>query len=306
MSLSILSGVAKTAADDADVFFDFSGGNLIKVTAGEAAYRLNQRVPGKEVEDEWKIQSIVDISGPLLLHSAKMVAHAVAKRDGRVPAMRGLCIDVSVERFCVVATDGSRLAVVEKRRPARKPGEPELGTGKAIIHQDFLASFFATIESEQPVTLRFFSKTVQVICNRRFAQFPTIDASFPPWRTVVTDQLGSESPKEIATTAGSLVAALRQVVPFTATESKAAVLSFEDGKAHLEVNSDQCGAAKTEIITSRLDEFSTVCIDGKYLSEALGGLKPDEEVICQIRANAKPVMLLSGRFRAVIMPMQVT
>lgn len=304
VSLRFLLSVAKTCHEDEEITIELygdQGKHVVRV--GRARYVVPARNMPRAHIIENQGMSVVDCDGELIHRAAQLVAHSVSKVEPRVAALQALHIDISVERFSVVASDGSRLAVVDKRRPARKEGEPELGTGRALLHRDFLGAFFAVIESKAPVTLRFSDRSVEVMAGRRWASFPQFDGKYPTWRKAVADQLMKRAPAKMVTTAGVLQSIVRQVGAFVTKEVKGAVISGMDGRATVRFDDTDVGGAEVEIMTTSCDDFPPTLLSIPFVRESLMNLDPDKDVTCEFRGHESPVVIVSGRYRSVIMPM---
>lgn len=306
LPLHVVAGIARECQDVQVVRFDLDPVRQCRIEAGSAFYRVNPLLQKRQQQVEQELPgSVVDVDGLLLLKACKLVSHAVARGEVKAIALKGLLIDISIERFSVVGCDGRRLSALEKRRRARQEGEPELSTGKSIVHREHIGALLAAMETENPeLTLRFFASHMEILSGRRWASFPAIDGHYPQWRKTIRRNMESASPETINCLAGPLKAAIRQLEVFSTDEaSSTCLLSHEGGKVFLECAEDETGQARVELACDASGWFEPVLFSAKIVREAIAQLDYEEKIRWEIRPQSLPMLIASGRYRTYVMPM---
>lgn len=238
----------------------------------------------------------------------EMVRHTVfaVSDDPARPQFNGLDFILQGNRFKMVATDGSRLALREDDLEEEPQGDPtrlEQGV-ECIVPAKTLVEFSRIVGSEEDLLIE-----VSLSPNQIAFRWPNtlmvsrlIEGKFPPFERVI--------PKEgrirwSVATADLLNAVQRCRI--IAGESHRLLLKTEENQLHILAESAPMGRGHEQVEIVKEGEDIEIAFDGRYLSDFLS-VVPSEGVMVQLTAPLSPGVFkpLEGpSLTYVLMPMQL-
>ncbi len=240
------------------------------------------------------------IQGEDLLYGIKQVRYCSANDELR-PVINGVYFDIDLEKMAYVATDGTRLAIVEN--PAAYPRKERAGF--------ILPSKFAKLLSDiVPVECR----ELEISVNQTNIQFEfdsyrlvcrMIEGKFPNYRAVIP----KAQAKRAVLKKTDLVAALKRVSLFCDENSSLVVLKFDSSS--LKITAHDFGFRKSAEETVSLLSGCNIEIGFKsgYLIEMVNSI-PSEEIVISMSDPTRTSVLTRNdeqecSLTYLIMPMSI-
>jgi len=163
-----------------------------------------------------------------------------AATEGTRYALNGVLFDIQDGRLRLVATDGKRLAKVD--RPLADPGAP--GKVYAVVPTKGVMALARLASSdEETVKLRFLPGQLHAAGERASLSAQLVQGRFPPYEEVIPR--GHE--KRVFFDTGVLLAGLRRAALVTTKDSQGVKLSFAYNKLTLASRAPELGEAKVEL-----------------------------------------------------------
>lgn len=303
LSARKLFEIIKELPAEAEVSFQVKEENNSEITCGSSSFKLKglpaEDFPSLPSYDE---ETFLTLDAAALREMVRKTIYAASTDETRYN-LTGVLFEMEEGEkknlVRMVATDGHRLALVEKEAKGNiRPGESVVIPRKSLNELRRLMD-----ESDDVIELDFqkqhgvFRKDSIVLTTR------LIDMSFPNYQQVI--------PEEVSATAtidrGALIAAIRRVSLLSSERSRAVRFSFSDGNLTVHTNNPDLGAA-TETISITYDGNDLeVTFNAKYMLDTLTSLDADEINIA-LKDELSPCRVYQEKdqdYIAVIMPMRV-
>jgi DNA polymerase-3 subunit beta len=277
--------------------------NWIEVTCAKIVFRLvglaAEEYPSLPKVDE---KGLVQMESGTVHGMIEKTLYAVSNEEARYN-LNGIYIErESAENTLrMVATDGHRLALVERKIEGADLGQFEKGVivpKKGILELKRLLE-----EDDEPLGIGFRSSTGVVQKKGVILVIRLIDAEFPDYRQVIPKELK----RNLTVGREALLASLRRI-SILATEKTRSV-KLELGKRELFLSSanPDLGEAREEIEIGYSDEPLTIGFNARYLIDALAVLG-SKEVRVGLNDELSPGTIRPAddeNVLAVVMPMRI-
>ncbi len=245
------------------------------------------------------------IQASLLKEMVRHTAFAVSDDPAR-PQFTGLDFILQGNRFKMVATDGSRLALREgdlEEEPQGDPARLEQGV-ECIVPAKTLVEFSRIVGSEEDLLIEVSLSPGQIAFRWPDTLMVSrlIEGKFPPFERVI--------PKEgrirwsVAT--ADLLSAVQRC-RIIAGESHRLLLKTEENQLHILAESAPMGRGHEQVEIVKEGEDIEIAFDGRYLSDFLS-VVPSEGVTVELTAPLSPGVFkpIDGpSLTYVLMPMQL-
>jgi DNA polymerase-3 subunit beta len=229
---------------------------------------------------------------------------AISNEESRYTLNGGLLL-LKPGNITMVATDGHRLAVVERDiEVGGLKNELRLLIPKKAMGE--LVRLLSEGEGELPVSVSkdeshlFFSVGQRVlICRMLTGQFPNYEAVLPRENNRVL-----ELDKE------TIAAAVRRVALLADERSRAVRMHLEKGQLEISSSSGEYGEAREVLDTSYQDEAIQIGFNYQYLLDFFGVLEEAGKVRLELKdeqsaGQLRPLEQGAYRYRYVVMPMRI-
>lgn len=211
--------------------------------------------------------------------------------------MNGVFFEKSGDKFIMVATDGRRLAYIEKPAPAGIEDFPGV-----IIHPKILNIVTKRAGDEGMAAISVTDKTVFIQFGSYKLSSVLIEGQFPNYRRVIPEnQVNKFTVKR-----QEMLDALRRVSLLVEQKSHRIYLGLSSGTASIYCEENDIGDAREEIPCQYEGEELSIALNYRYLEEPFKVMKDDEVTIHFNDPNKtitiKPVP--EKDFFHIVMPMQ--
>lgn len=270
--------------------------NAVNIKSGKSYFRIM----GLDKEDypklpSWKDQNALEIEQSLLKESLTLTTFAVSSDETRY-VLNGILFAIQNQTVRFVATDGRRLALVEKNFNNTSKQNISMIIPTKAIHE-----IMKILDWEG--TLKIIPSQNQVIFHfgDTYLISRLIEGNFPNYEQVI--------PKEEKTKAAAnreeLLQAVRRSALLTSPDSPAVKMDFVKGKIIVSSRSPNLGESKEEVAAEVEGKDVAIGFNPYYVADALKNLDI-ENVELSLSAPDKPG-LITGKegYQYVVMPMQI-
>ena len=262
--------------------------------------RSNFRFPGLPPADfpalpDAKEAKMSAVSASVLSEMVRKTMFAISTDETRY-TYNGVFMETESDTLRLVATDGHRLAMIERASEGLAFDEGVIVHKKALGE---LVKLLGDAEGEASVGLTQNHILFEVANIELSARL--IDGEFPNYRQVIPDS----NEHSIQMDRGSLTRAVRRVSLF-ANESRMVKFEFSSGQLKLTAHSPEAGEAE-EVIESNAQTELTIGFNSRYCLDALAILD-EEQVSMELKDALSPGVLApkeSAGYTYVVMPMRV-
>lgn len=221
---------------------------------------------------------------------ASATSYAVAQEGTRY-AFNGVKVETDGKAVSFVATDGRRLAVVNVPKKSAK--------GSAIIPPRVF-NVATKVGSGSPWTLTIGDNQAELTTDGATIRTNILEGTFPAWREVVPSNEAITI--TIKADAEELASAVRRASLLTSDDSKGVRFDVGNGIA-MSSRNPESGEAKVDLACQVDGGTLAIGINPKFVLDAL---KPvDGELSFRMSTANRPVLIESGDYRAVIMPVNL-
>jgi DNA polymerase-3 subunit beta len=275
--------------------------NYAEITSGAAHYKIvgmaPEEFPKLPKEDAGHL---VKLTGTALLEMIKKTSYAISNDETRY-ILNGVFFEPrDNKKVRMVATDGHRLALVERELP----GDFKL-KGGVIIPRKGLFELKRLLDEapEAEVQLGFAENSALFKKAGLSMVMRLIDGQFPEYQRVIP----KEGEKQILVKRGHFFDALKRISLLSADKSNAVKLSLSENLLRITANNPDLGEAKDDLEVAYRGPSLTIGFNARYILDVLSALETDEVSLELGDEHSPGVMHAPGdkSYTAVVMPMRV-
>lgn len=207
----------------------------------------------------------------------------------------------SEQGYTMVATDGHRLSLVNKKAPAAKPltsGQGVIIPRKGLheikkILESLSGEFELAIEGSQLI-VRNGSTTLMV---------RLIEGKYPNYQQFIPQKLS----QKIRVNREAFLTSLKRVSLLANHKSKAVTLSLTNGRMEIASNNPELGDAKEELEIGYNGQDLKIGFNAKYITDVLNAIN-DDEVEFEFNDQLSPGIMRPSNdlsYTCVVMPMRI-
>jgi DNA polymerase-3 subunit beta len=201
----------------------------------------------------------------------------------------------------MVATDGHRLAIIEK--PVNGTLPDVLAKGVIFPRKGIFELKKMVEEEKEEVLLGFMDNNAVVKKGNTTIVMRLVDGEFPDYNRVIP----AGNDKEIRFRREPMLHSLRRMAILSSEKYKGIKLETRGGLLEISSSNPELGEASEEVEVS-MDDFSVnVRFNARYLIDVLS-ICDDEEMLLKLRDELSPALVTpvtGSDFMAVIMPMRL-
>jgi len=254
---------------------------------------------------EVKKDKVFKIKGSLLQEMIRKTIFAVSTDETRY-VLNGVFFQVEGAKLRMVATDGHRLAFIEKKLENKSENKASVIIPTKTLNE--LTKVISDLEKGKEEDnliveviatdnqIKFVIEGVEIISRLIEGQFPNYEQVIP-----------KESDKKIEASISSLAAATRRVAILTSEKSNSIRYQAKNGKLTISSKTPDMGEAKEEIDVDYKGEEISIAYNAKYVLDVLKNVGTDTVNIELTQPLSPGILRPKGDtdYLCVIMPMRV-
>lgn len=270
---------------------------VTSVEAGGARYRLAGDDPREFPEvPAWDDRDAIHFGRTQLETMVRKTAFAAATEGSRY-ALNGVLFDLRGERLRLVATDGKRLALVE--RPVEFAGVEAISRVVPLKAVQLLARI--PHPDDTTIALRFGEASLLAKSGRAVLSAQLLQGHFPSYEEVIP----KTQEKRIEFETQALQAALRRAALLATKDSQAVRFQFRFNTLTLSSRSPEIGESRVELQLAYPYDPLEIGFNPHYLLDALKAIDQDRFVF-ELSGETQPGVMREGEgLTYVVMPMSV-
>jgi DNA polymerase-3 subunit beta len=285
------------------VLIESTSNSYLDIRCGRSHFTLAGTAPEEyPTLPEFSPEQTVSLPAEMLSGMIERTMYAASADETRYN-LNGVYFEVreAEAKLRMVATDGHRLAMVERDAPEGIEGLK----GGVIIPRKGLSELKRLLDEEDTteVELAFegnsgFARKGDVVLVMRL-----IEGEFPNYQQVIPKEPGIQ----LVLDTEKFAKALRRVVLLSSERSKAVKLEIADGEAVVTSNNPDLGDARDELDIDYAGETLSIGFNAKYVLEALAALHA-KEIRLGLQGDLSPATLVPTNDEealAVVMPMRI-
>ncbi|PIQ85983.1 MAG: DNA polymerase III subunit beta [Candidatus Omnitrophica bacterium CG11_big_fil_rev_8_21_14_0_20_45_26] len=281
---------------DGDVSVTVAKNNAVNIKTGKTYCR----VMGLGREDfpklpEFSLDGAVEIDQKIVKECLALTSFAISSDETRY-VLNGILIDINGSKIRFIATDGRRLAFIEREIPVKSEK-----TAKFIIPSKTVNELNKILGTEGKLRLAQSHNQIVFSLDETVLISRLIEGHFPNYDQVI--------PKE-ENTSGQidrklLLSAVRRAALFTTQDAQAVKLDFVKDKILVSSHSANLGEAKEEVEAKVNGEEVSIGFNPHYLMDVLKNLDIDQVSFSLTKPDKPGLLKANNNYLYVVMPMQI-
>jgi len=292
-----------------EIVISSKGTGGVSITSGRAKFNIMGLPAGEfpafpTLEDG----TTVDIKPETILEMIRKTYFAASTDETRYN-INGILLECNAGKMKMVATDGHRLALIEKTIEGTQDIQ-----NNVILPKKGVVEFKRLLEEKDGGVKLSFSKTY-LIMKRGNATIVTrlIDGEFPDYNQVIPQGEGNRAIAD----RDSLMGSLKRVAILSTERTKGVKFSLSKGRLGLSSSAPDFGEASEEVDIDYDGEDREMGFNARYFVDALEVIDTDS-VLFELKGDKSPGILRpmftnqskeesqeSGKYTYIIMPMRV-
>lgn len=238
----------------------------------------------------------ITIDQQLLKNMFNLTSFAVSRDETRY-ILNGVLFIVKDKGLRLVATDGRRLALIEKELPS-----PCAFKKEAIVPTKAIQELVRNLQDEGQVQITFSENQIAFQFNNATVVSRLIEGQFPDYEQVIP----KEGKSRIVLDREKFLWAAKRVSILTSPDSQSIKIELFKNKLIFSKHSPDMGEAKEEIDIEHKGAELSVGFNPQYLIDALKNLR-DETVSLELSGSDSPgVIRANGSYVYIVLPMQLS
>ena len=267
------------------------------ITAGTTKFRLAglpesefPRLPKDEEAHSYKLQQAT------LKEMLRKTAYAASQDETR-RTLKGVLMSFKDQKLTMVATDGRRLALVEKEVEFSKSAEKDI-----VLPSKAVQELQRSLGNEDEVDIQIQRSQVCFKLGDISIYSKLIDENYPNYLQVIP----KETAEKIQVDRQALLDALDRASVMTIDEAHSTKLIFEMNKLTVTSAANDIGEAKDEVAIKYAGERIEIMFNPNYVMDPLKVIDDDEVTINLNNGHSPAVIKCSIPFLYVLMPLRVS
>lgn len=291
--------IIKELPGDIPIQISIKKGQAIYIEAGKSYFKLNgllkEDFPQLPDLSLGKFTNLVKIPQKVLKLMIKLTSFAMSHDETRY-VLNGILFSFRDKGLKLVATDGRRLAVVEKEISGVGNFKKE-----AIIPMKTVHEMNRNLNDEGEVIFYFKENQLQINFNGIYLTSRLIEGEYPNYEQVIP----KKTKESLNLNTQEFLQAARRVGLLTNQESQSIKLNVIKDKVILTKNTAELGEAREELDTEYKGGELTIGFNPNFLIDVLKNVD-DPKVQFSFIDPEKPAVIKSGDdYTYIVLPMQV-
>jgi len=280
----------------ADIEVEIDERNAASIRSGSSFYKIM----GLPEEEFPKFPSVeggksLKIEQSVLRDMLKKTAYAASNDETRY-VLNGVYMSFKGSKLTVVATDGRRLALVERDLEVAKGAEAEL-----ILPTKVVGELQRLLGDKGDAKLSIGENQIIVELDGTTLVSKLIEGTYPNFRQVIP----AEAKERVQLERELFLAALHRASILVSEKSQSVKLNFAKNNLTITATTPEVGEAKETMAINYKGKDITIAFNPQYLMDPLRNLDADE-VFMELTDELSPgVVKVSEPFLYVLMPMRL-
>jgi DNA polymerase III subunit beta len=279
--------------------------NWVEVKSGKAVFNIVGATPEEfPAFPQYETKDFVRVQGQVLKDMIDKTLYSVSNDETRYH-LNGVYFERMVNEgttnFRMVATDGHRLSMVEKRVDVNLANKRPEGV---IIPKKGLHELKKLLETDEgTVEMAFEGSHLIVKKENTVLLIRLIDAKYPNYQQLIPQRLQ----KRVSVSREELLSSLRRVSLLSNQKSKGVTLSINKNAMEIFSNNPEIGDAKEELDVRYSGDGLKIGFNAKYLMDILNNIQ-DEEIDIELNDQLSAGILRptnDSSYTCVVMPMRI-
>ncbi len=290
--------IIKALPDGTDVIMSMKKNNFVTIKSGKANFKIiglpKEEFPQLPIFED---RDSITVEQASLKEMLNLTDFAASKDDSRY-VLNGILLSVKGDLLTLVATDGRRLAMIEKKLPQKTLLDRE-----GIIPIKTTQEVKKILGDDGDVVVKFGDNQIMFSFEKCFILSRLIKGDYPHYKNVIPEI----SKKKVIVSRTEFLDATRRASIFTDQESMAVKVSKRKKRFTISNNTPYLGEAKEALdIDYTGEEDIDIGFNPRYLIDVLKSLN-DETVELEVNDANKPGVVRKGsEYIYVVLPMQLT
>lgn len=282
---------------EGDVEISVNNTHVAVITCGSAYFR----VVGLGREEYPKLPEFpeaktFELPQDLLKDMINKTSYAMCHDESRY-VLNGTYLVAKSNKIIMVATDGRRLAFIEKHADLPKGTEIE-----SIIPSKTVQELVKLLSSEGVVNIALAKNQIAFRLPDCMLISRLVEGNFPNYKQVIPDRLD----QKITINKEELLSAVKRSTLITNDRSNSIKLNFIPNRLVISANTPDVGESRESINVPYEGKEIEVAFNPNFIIDVLRNLE-DQEIFLEVTDGANPGIIRTGPdFLYVIMPMKLT
>lgn len=244
---------------------------------------------------EFNLNDAVEIDQSIVKECLALTSFAISHDEARY-VLNGVLIKASDKKIRFIATDGRRLAYVEKElsKPVKKSFE-------VIVPVKAVHELGKILKEDGVIKIVELQNQILFHLDSTYVITRLIEGRFPNYEQVI--------PKEESTIGAvdrqTFLSAVKRASLFTTQDAQAVKLDFMNGKVLVSAHSANLGEVKEELDASVNGDSISIGFNPHYLIDVLKIMEEAEVKISMSKSDKPGLIRGKDNYMYVIMPMQI-
>jgi len=271
--------------------------NMVHITCENSQFKI-MGIPKDDFPKlpEFKNKDSVALSQPLFKTMLNMTSFAISRDETRY-ILNGAYIVIKKNFIRIVATDGRRLALIE-----REIELPQNIDKKAILPVKTVQELQRNLKDEGDVSILFAGNQIMFSLGESIIISRLIEGEFPDYEQVIP----KESKEKVVIDREKFLLATKRASLLASQDSQAIKIDFEKGKMIISKHSPDIGEAREEVDVDYNGSPISMGFNPAYLVDVLKNLN-EQSIDFELQNAEKPgVIRTKDKYTYVVLPMQLT
>lgn len=229
-----------------------------------------------------------------LSRNLKKIAYSASTDDSRY-VLNGILFSIRSGQFCMVATDGRRLAMMEQTID----GDSSLDCD-AVLPMKAVNELIKSLDADGEVTINLTDNQASFTTDNTLIVTKLVDGNYPNFRNVIPSSFDYSA----VVNRGAFTEALERVSLMVSESCLSVQVTFDTTAVTLHTSSAELGESTEELTMDFNGEKMEVAFNPKFLADPLKQLDCDN-LIFKINSVSNPIALTGDEgFTYIIMPMR--
>ena len=287
---------AITKVAEGEIEFDVDGKERATIIAGNAKFKIaglpSADYPQLPQDDNAYMYKLEQAT---LKEMLRKVSYAASQDDTR-RTLKGVLMSFKDSKLTLVATDGRRLAMVEKEIEFSKEAERDI-----VLPSKAVAELQRSLNGDGEVSLMIEKSQICVKFEQMMIYSKLIEENYPNYHQVIPQ----DTAQHIAVDRQQLLDALDRASVMTMDEAHSTKLAFDNGELTVASAVSDIGEAKDIVPIKYAGERIEIMFNPSYVMDCLKAIDDDEITVNLNDGHSPAVIRCSIPFLYVLMPLRI-